>query len=145
MRKYLILALVAGFAAQGVKVAAAETAGSGQQAFFQHICADANADARHAKYVDWLKARLSLNEAQKASFQAFQDARAKSLADSKAKLCAKQPDLSTFEARLVFDQAFVEARLEALKSENPKLIAFYNSLDEKQKTSFDEVRRQTHP
>ena len=53
---------------------------------------------------------------------------------------ANKPDLSSFEARLNFGQAFVEARLTALKAENPKLIAFYNSLDTRQKEKFDRFR-----
>ena len=113
----------------------------GQQAFLQHVCSDTKSEAEHAKFVEWMDKRLNLNETQKANFKAFQDARAKSLADSKAKLCATPPDLSSFEARVVFGQTFMEARLEALKAENPKLIAFYNSLDEKQKMTFDEIRR----
>jgi LTXXQ motif family protein len=94
--------------------------------------------------VDWLVHRLELNDAQKASFKEFQDARTQSLSDSKAKLCASKPDLSSFEGRLVFGQAFLEARLDAVKAENPKLIAFYNSLDERQKRIFDEIRAHSH-
>ena len=40
----------------------------------------------------------------------------------------------------MFTQSFLEARLDALKAENPKLIAFYNSLDDKQKHRFDRFR-----
>ena len=31
-------------------------------------------------------------------------------------------------------------RLDALKAETPKLVAFYNSLDDKQKAAFEEMR-----
>jgi DNA gyrase/topoisomerase IV subunit B len=68
--------------------------------------------------------------------QEFHEARRKSLEDSKAAFCASKPDLSSFEARLAFSEAFLEARLAALKAENPKLIAFSNSLDAKQKEKF---------
>jgi hypothetical protein len=34
----------------------------------------------------------------------------------------------------------MEARLEAMRAENPKLIAFYNTLDNKQKRKFDDFR-----
>ncbi len=40
----------------------------------------------------------------------------------------------------MFGQSFLEARLAALKAENPKLIAFYNSLDAHQKEKFDRFR-----
>jgi hypothetical protein len=83
---------------------------------------------------------LDLNDAQKAAFKEFHEARRKSLEDAKATLCANKPDLSSFEARLVFGQTFLEARLTALKAENPKLIAFYNSLDAHQKEKFDRFR-----
>ncbi len=86
---------------------------------------------------------LNLNDAQKAAYNEFKEARLKSLDDSRAKLCAKEPDLSSFEERLVFTQSFLEARLDALKAENPKLIAFYNSLDAKQKKKFDKFRART--
>ncbi|MGA9092061.1 MAG: Spy/CpxP family protein refolding chaperone, partial [Bradyrhizobium sp.] len=90
-----------------------------------------------------LASYLDLNDAQKAAYNEFKEARLKSLADSKTKLCAKEPDLSSFEERLNFSQNFLEARLDALKSENPKLIAFYNSLDAKQKKKFDKFRART--
>ena len=141
MRKFMIWGLAAGMAALGAQAQAAQPMDPGQQAFLQHVCSDTKSEAEHAKFVEWMDKRLNLNETQKANFKAFQDARAKSLADSKAKLCATPPDLSSFEARVVFGQTFMEARLEALKAENPKLIAFYNSLDEKQKMTFDEIRR----
>ena len=34
----------------------------------------------------------------------------------------------------------MQNRLDALKAETPKLIAFYNSLDDKQKAAFEEMR-----
>jgi hypothetical protein len=73
-------------------------------------------------------------------FKEFHEARRKSLEESKATLCASKPDLTSFEGRLAFSQAFVEMRLAALKAENPKLIAFYNSLDARQKEKFDRFR-----
>jgi hypothetical protein len=52
------------------------------------------------------------------------ETRTKALDEAKASLFAKKPDLSTFEERLVFGQSLLEAWLNALKAENPKLIAF---------------------
>ena len=87
-----------------------------------------------------LRRNLGLNDAQKAAFKEFHDARKKSLEDAKAALCTNKPDLTTFEARLVFGQTLLEGDLTALKAENPKLIAFYNSLDDRQKAKFDRFR-----
>jgi len=142
MRKLTMLALAAACAvlASPAAQAQAQTAVDGNQAFFDRLCADHGEVREHAKFSGWVESRLNLNDAQMAAFTDFQEARAKSLSDSKAKLCADKPDLTSFEARLVFNQKFAEARLDALKAENPKLIAFYNSLDEKQKKTFDEIR-----
>jgi len=135
-----MLALIAVGVALASPAAQAQTSGNGNQAFFDRLCGDHGEAREHAKFTGWVEARLKLNDAQMANFTSFQEARAQSLADSKGKLCADKPDFTSFEARLVFNQKFMEARLDALKAENPKLIAFYNSLDEQQKTTFDEIR-----
>jgi len=109
-------------------------------ALFQRLCAKENDASRHRKIGDRLTKHLDLNDAQKAAYNEFQEARLKSLDDAKARLCAKEPDLSSFEERLEFSQSFLEARVEAMKAENPKLIAFYNTLDDKQKRRFDNFR-----
>jgi hypothetical protein len=83
---------------------------------------------------------LELNDAQMAAFKEFHEARRRSIEEAKATLCANNPDLSSFEARLNFSQTFVEARLTALRAENPKLVVFYNSLDARQKARFDRFR-----
>ncbi len=103
-------------------------------------CAERGGPSHHPEMADRISEYLDLNDTQKAAFNEFHEARRKSLEDSKATLCASKPDLSSFEACLAFSQAFLEARLAALKAENPKLIAFYNSLDAKQKKKFDRFR-----
>jgi len=143
MRGLKVSILIAAFTALGVPMANAQTAGASNTRPFERLCSEPADSAKHAKFVDWLTKTLELTDAQKAMFMEFQDAREKSLADSKAKLCANRPDLSTFEARLNFGQSFLEARLDALKAENPKLIAFYNSLDDEQKKTFDAIRERT--
>ena len=144
MRNLKVSILVVAFAALAVALANAQTAGAGNAKPFDRLCSEqADSSGKHARFVEGLVKTLDLTDAQKVIFKEFQDARAKSLADSKAKLCANRPDLSTFEARLNFGQSFLEARLEALKAENPKLIAFYNSLDDKQKKTFDAIRERT--
>ncbi len=143
MRKLKVSILIVALAVLAVPLANAQTAGAGNAQPFDRLCSAQDDYGKHAKFVEWLVKTLELTDAQKAIFKDFQDAREKSLADSKAKLCANRPDLSTFEARLNFGQTFLEARLEALKAENPKLIAFYNSLDDKQKKTFDAIRERT--
>ena len=88
----------------------------------ERLCADTSNQAEHEKYAQRLAEHLKLTDAQKAAFKAFQDARIKSLADSKAALCAKPPDLSSFESRLVFSQTFLETRLAALKADRKSVV-----------------------
>ncbi|MGD0850772.1 MAG: Spy/CpxP family protein refolding chaperone [Bradyrhizobium sp.] len=118
---------------------AAAQAGPGH-APFERLCAERGGPTHHPELADRLAEHLDLNDAQKAAFKEFHEERRKSLEAAKATLCANKPDLSSFEARLVFGQNFLEARLNALKAENPKLIAFYNSLDARQKAKFDRFR-----
>jgi hypothetical protein len=113
------------------------------EAPFDRLCSEQGAASHQGSFADWLVERLNLNDSQSSAFREFQDARAKSISDSKSKLCANKPDPSSFEARLVFSQAFLEARLEAVKAENPKLIAFYNSLNDKQKKEFDKIQERS--
>ena len=139
MRKSILSALVVAVAASALTFGSAQ-AGSGAGEF-ERICAPHPDRAAHeAKFAEFLAQRLKLNEAQKASFKDFQDARIKAVETATTRLCATKPDLSSFEGRLGFHQAFLEDRLEAVKAENPKLIAFYKSLDGGQKSNFDKFR-----
>ncbi|MGB9117123.1 Spy/CpxP family protein refolding chaperone [Bradyrhizobium sp.] len=141
MKQVKISALILAFAAFAAASGQAQAAqGDHHSALFEHLCSHQSNPSPHHKLGERLADHLKLNDAQKAAYNEFKEARLKSLDDSKAKLCAKEPDLSSFEERLVFSQAFLEARLDALKAENPKLIAFYNSLDAKQKRKFDRFR-----
>jgi len=144
MRKLSILALVvavaAGASAFGV-AQARERGENGPKSEFERICGPhPDRAARQAKFAKFLAERLNLNDAQKASFKDFQDARVKALETATTRLCATKPDLSSFEGRLGFHQTFLEDRLEAVKLENPKLIAFYKSLDAEQQAKFDKFR-----
>lgn len=114
--------------------------GGHHSTLFERLCAKENNESRHRKIGERLAAHLKLTAAQQTAYNDFQEARLKSLDGAKSKLCAKEPDLSSFEERLNFSQNFMDARLEAMKAENPKLIAFYNSLDDKQKRKFDDFR-----
>lgn len=144
MRKLNVTVLILASAAYAATMGQAEAAQDGSgRAPFERLCAERGGPSHHPELADRLSERLDLNDAQRASFKEFHDARRKSLEDTKATLCANKPDLSSFEARLVFGQNFLEARLNALKAENPKLIAFYNSLDTRQKEKFDRFRERS--
>jgi hypothetical protein len=107
----------------------------------EEVCAPRRDQAeREARSADRLAEHLRLSAAQKAAYKDFHDARVKAVETATARLCAKKPDVTTFEGRLAFHQAFLEDRLDSVKAENPKLIAFYNSLDADQKYKFDKVR-----
>jgi len=133
----LILASVA-FAATSGPAAAAHY--GPRHAPFERVCDERDGPSHHPELADRMARHLDLNDAQKAAFKEFHEARRQSIEDAKAKLCSNKPDLSSFEARLSFSQTFLEARLTALQAENPKLIAFYNSLDAGQKEKFDRFR-----
>ena len=142
MRKTKLSALIVAATLLGGTALQAQAAEGGHTSgMFERLCSKQNDEARHRKIGQRLAERLKLSDAQKAAYDEFQQARLKSIDDTKSRLCAKEPDLSSFEERLNFRQTFLEARLDAMKAENPKLIAFYNSLDDKQKRKFDDFRR----
>jgi LTXXQ motif family protein len=136
----LALACVAG----GLAVSQANAEPRGPQSMIDRMCSPDSKGDRMAAFMEKRSARLAtmlqLNDAQKASLKDLEDTRAKSRADFKASICAKKPDLSTFPNRLAFREQMMQNRLDALKAETPKLIAFYNSLDDKQKAAFEEMR-----
>jgi hypothetical protein len=140
MRKLNVSVLIVASAAFAATLGPAAVAQDGRRAPYERLCAERGGPTHHPEMADRIADELDLNDAQKAAFKEFHEARRKSLEDSKAALCASKPDLSSFEARLAFSESFLEARLAALKAENPKLIAFYNSLDAKQKEKFDRFR-----
>ncbi len=101
MRKLKVPALVVACVTFAPSLEQAEAAPKGN-ATIERLCSEHTPLSHDGAVADWLARRLDLNDAQKATFQDFQAARAKALADSKTKLCASKPDLSTFEGRLVF-------------------------------------------
>jgi hypothetical protein len=112
----------------------------GRGSVYDRICSASTEHGHHHKMAERLAEHLNLTDAQKAAYKEFVDARTKAVDDAKTTLCATKPDLSTFESRLTFHQNMLEARLAALKVENPKLLAFYKSLDADQKEKFDQFR-----
>lgn len=133
------LVIASAILAVGFSPARAEKDG-GRGSVYDRICAAPTEHGHRHKMAARLAERLDLTDAQKTAYKEFVDARTKAVDDAKATLCATKPDLSTFETRLTFHQNMLEARLAALKAENPKLLAFYKSLDTDQKEKFDRFR-----
>lgn len=112
-----------------------------EKAVLDKICAAPAPDAkRDESYKAILERTLLLSDDQKNALKDYQDAQASALADAKSKLCADRPDLTSLEASLNFRQRMLEDELDTVKAINPKLIAFYNSLNAEQKNRFDQMR-----
>jgi hypothetical protein len=86
---------------------------------------------------DRLAKRLNLTDPQKAALKDFVDASLTSYTSTKAAVCETKPDLATAPGRLVFNEKMMQAQLDGLKAIEPKLQAFYDTLDDKQKHAFD--------
>ena len=86
---------------------------------------------------DRLAKRLNLTDPQKAALKDLTDASVSADASAKTSLCADRPDFSTTPGRMEFAEKMAEIRLAGLKAVEPKLQAFYDSLDAKQKKAFD--------
>ena len=84
-----------------------------------------------------LASRLNLTDAQKSALKDMTDAFASANASAKKSLCADKPDLSTTPGRMAFAEKMAEIRLAGLKAVEPKLQAFYDTLDASQKRAFD--------
>jgi Spy/CpxP family protein refolding chaperone len=84
-----------------------------------------------------LAKRLNLTDPQKAALKDFVDASSASFASTKSAACATKPDLATAPGRLAFNERVMQAQLDGMKAIEPKLQAFYDSLDDKQKRAFD--------
>jgi len=137
--KIALMVLASGLALSGT--ARAEVSVHHPSRSLERYCAEETGKVeREGKMSEVMAKHLSLTDPQKAALKEFEDARAKAIETIKARVCADKTDLSGFEARLQFHQRFLEDRLEVLKTENPKLIAFYRSLDERQRELFDKLR-----
>ena len=101
------------------------------------ISAICRSEATPVANTDRLSSRLNLTDAQKAALKDLTDASASADASAKKSLCADTPDFSTTPGRMAFAEKMAETRLAGLKGVEPKLQAFYDSLDAKQKKAFD--------
>jgi Spy/CpxP family protein refolding chaperone len=87
--------------------------------------------------VDRTAKRLNLTDAQKTALKDLSGASAASAASARTALCDAKPDLTTSPGRLEFSEKITQAQLDSLKAIEPKLQAFYATLDDKQKHAFD--------
>jgi hypothetical protein len=90
-----------------------------------------------ADNTDRLAKRLNLTDPQKAALKDYNDTSASAAATMKTSLCADKPDLSTSLGRVAFGEKLAESTLARLKTIEPKLQAFYDTLDADQKKKFD--------
>ena len=84
-----------------------------------------------------LARRLNLTDVQKSALKDMTDAFASANASAKKSLCTDKPDLSTTLGRMAFAEKMAEIRLAGLKAIEPKLQAFYDTLDAQQKRAFN--------
>ena len=101
---------------------------------FRGIC---GREAAPVANTDRLASRLNLTDPQPAALKDLADASVSADASAKKSLCADKPDFSTTPGRMAFAEKMAETRLAGLKAVEPKLQAFYDSLDAKQKKAFD--------
>ncbi len=112
------------------------------KAAFDKMCAAKPQPAdKDNTYVDTLTKSLLLGDDQKKKLLDYRDTQAKAIDDARSKVCNEKPDLTSFQASLDFRQKMLETQLDTLKSVNPKLIDFYNSLNSEQKAKFDGMRQ----
>ena len=76
-----------------------------------------------------LERRLDLTDVQKSALKDMTDAFASANASAKKSLCTDKPDLSTTPGRMAFAEKMAGIRLAGLKAVEPKLQAFYDTLD----------------
>jgi hypothetical protein len=101
------------------------------------IKAMCNGEATATANTDRIARRLNLTDPQKAALKDLAEASVSANTSAKTSLCADKPDLSTTPGRMAFAEKVAETRLAGLRAVNPKLQAFYDGLDAKQKKAFD--------
>ena len=140
------LAAAAVVAAVGVGAAYADRAGMGMghgpfgegpAGGFQHFCAT-DVTYVSGRIANHLTEQLKLTDPQKASLKDLQDTFVKAAADAKA-LCNETPDTATVVGRRAFAETRTETMLSLMKTVQPKLEAFYASLDDTQRATFNQM------
>jgi Spy/CpxP family protein refolding chaperone len=115
-----------------------------QQMWLDHMCAmEPGRDHMGAMMqhrAEHMATMLQLTPTHLAALKDIGDTRMKDRTDFKASICANKPDLSTFPARIALMAKMMQHRADTFKVEADKLTAFYNSLDDRQKAAFEEMR-----
>jgi hypothetical protein len=113
----------------------AQIPGFGQRTIDQICSEDRPTD--DSRTIDRLTRRFNLTDPQKAALKDWADTATRARSDAKTAICADKPDLSTAPTRAAFAVKVLENRLNGLKAIQPKLQAFYDSLDDKQKAMLN--------
>lgn len=142
MRTIVGLSLLASLALAPVAAHAESEGRRDGSRLWDRMCSGETGARTMTGAADDLGRRLSLTDAQKGLLKDLSDARQKARDDAKAALCGQRPDFSNMLARYDFRTRFLETRLAAMKAVRPKLDAFFNALDDKQKSSVDDAVRQ---
>jgi hypothetical protein len=139
-----VLAGVAVTAAIGAGAAYADRSGMAHGSFgggpgmrFERFCA-IDQGYISGRIADRLADRLKLTDPQKASLTDLRDTFVKAATDAKA-VCGEKPDTSTVVGRLASTEKRAEATLGLIKAVQPKVEAFYATLDDTQKATFDRM------
>lgn len=139
--KLVALAVYCGALSLSSAAFAAPAADDGHGGWIERICSKTADPARREYRLARLAERLHLTDSQKDLFKTYQDTRAAARKAAVDSICANKPDLQTFDGRLAFRQRMLENRLNGMKVADPKLVSFYNALDNGQKALFDDLRR----
>jgi Spy/CpxP family protein refolding chaperone len=139
MKRSVVALFAIACATIGAASANAQSAAKPDGGMLEHFCSGDSAKAPEGHLAETLASRLVLNDAQKAAFKDWQDTRRSARDNMKATVCADKSDAGTLAGRLALHQKFLQARLAAMEVENPKLLAFYDTLDAKQKAIVDGV------
>jgi hypothetical protein len=81
---------------------------------------------------------LKLTDTQKPALKDLTDSIGKAINDTKS-LCQEKPDMTSLPGRAAFAAKRMNVVAAAITSVQPKLEAFYNTLDDKQKAEFNEM------
>ncbi len=116
---------------------------SPQEMWLNDMCTDNHGGNGFAEMMqgraEHMATMLQLNPQQVAALKDIGDSRMKEAKDFKASICAHKPDLASFAGRIAFRVQMMQHRLDTFKDEAAKLTSFYNSLDDKQKSAFEEM------
>jgi len=113
----------------------------GGEKMYARMCSADAPKMDGSKMAEHLTSKLTLTDAQKPALADLQKTMADSRAAAKTALCADpKPDFTNVPARMAFGIKAAEIRLNGMKAVQPKMEAFYTSLTDAQKKTFNEMR-----